>query len=141
MVIGFDTYHDSEKSGLSCGGFVASLNKSLTRYYSQAIFQSRHEELVSGLKAMYQGKAAELPCHPGLFPVMICMSTIGSSLYVAALKKFHEVNKTLPKKIVIYRDGVGDGQLQAVFDHELKQIIAANKMIGQDYRYVNDCIS
>ena len=30
---------------------------------------------------------------------------------VAALKKYHEVNQTLPDRIVVYRDGVGDGQV------------------------------
>lgn len=30
---------------------------------------------------------------------------------VAALKKYHEVNQALPDRIVVYRDGVGDGQV------------------------------
>jgi aubergine-like protein len=32
MVVGFDTYHDSVNKGQSVGGFVASVNPSLTRY-------------------------------------------------------------------------------------------------------------
>ena len=33
-------------------------------------------------------------------------------LYVAgALKKFNEINGTVPSRIVVYRDGVGDGQV------------------------------
>lgn len=28
----------------------------------------------------------------------------------------------MPERIVIYRDGVSDGQLQAIYEHELPQI-------------------
>jgi len=50
MVVGIDTYHDSSKKGRSVGGFVASLNKTFTRYYSETIFQSSMQELIDGLK-------------------------------------------------------------------------------------------
>lgn len=29
----------------------------------------------------------------------------------SALKKFHQVNGALPERIIVYRDGVGDGQV------------------------------
>ncbi len=29
----------------------------------------------------------------------------------SALKKYQEVNETLPERIIVYRDGVGDGQV------------------------------
>ena len=32
MVVGYDSYHDSVKKGQSVGGFVASLNQTLTKY-------------------------------------------------------------------------------------------------------------
>ncbi len=47
-----------------------------------------------------------------------------------ALKKYHEVNDTLPEKIIVYRDGVGDGQLPAVYEHEVPQMIQAIKKSG-----------
>lgn len=56
MVVGIDTYHDSAKKGRSVGGFVASLNKTFTRYYSQTVFQSNMQELIDGLKISMQGK-------------------------------------------------------------------------------------
>jgi len=49
MVVGVDTYHDSAKKGRSVGAFVASLNATLTRYYSNCGFQSSHEELQNNL--------------------------------------------------------------------------------------------
>ena len=36
---------------------------------------------------------------------------------------------------MVYRDGVGDGQLSAVFEHECSQILDAAMQIGNNYRY------
>ena len=56
---------------------------------------------------------------------------------VGALEKYHEVNGTLPDRIIVYRDGVGDGQLAAVFEHEVQQMCEAfQKAGGQGYMYV-----
>ena len=63
MVVGIDVYHDSSHGGRSVGGFVASTNRSLTRWYSRVCFQTPGQELVDGLK--------------------MCLTS--------ALKKFHEV--------------------------------------------------
>ena len=51
-----------------------------------------------------------------------------------ALQKYHELNGQLPDRIVIYRDGVGDGQLPAVVEHEIPQMLECFKAIGQDYK-------
>ena len=37
------------------------------------------------------------------------------------------MNRSLPKYIIFYRDGVGDGQLEAVAKYELPQILDAFK--------------
>jgi aubergine-like protein len=37
------------------------------------------------------------------------------------LTKYNQVNKALPDRIFVYRDGVGDGQLQHVFEFEMPQ--------------------
>ena len=47
MVIGIDVYH--ERGNRSVAGFVASMNRSLTRWFSRAVFQTQREELVTGL--------------------------------------------------------------------------------------------
>jgi len=105
MVVGFDVYHDSLSKGKSIGGFVASTNKYLTRYYSRITQQTSHQEISDQLK--------------------ICMT--------GALKKYHEVNGELPERIIVYRDGVGDGQLRQVFEHELPQLQAAFKLAAANY--------
>lgn len=105
MVVGFDTYHDSSSKGRSVGGVIASLNPALTRYYSHCTFQHNHEELMNGLKVSMR----------------------------SALGKYREVNGYLPERIIVYRDGVGDGQLKAVHDHELPQVMRCFKDLGTDY--------
>ncbi|CAG2185706.1 AUB [Mytilus edulis] len=102
MVIGIDSYHDSAKKGRSVGGVVASINPALTRYYSRCTFQHSMQELSDGLK--------------------VCMK--------GALEKYHEVNGALPERIIVFRDGVGDGQLQAVHEHEIPQMIDCFKKAG-----------
>ena len=67
MVIGIDVYHDASRGGRSVGGFVASMNKSLTRWFSRVCFQSPGQELIDGLKMAL----------------------------TASLKKFHEVSSSL----------------------------------------------
>ncbi|XP_041347966.1 piwi-like protein 1 isoform X1 [Gigantopelta aegis] len=99
MVIGIDTYHDSSSKGRSVGGVVCSVNRLMTRYYSKVTFQHNHQELIDGLE-----------------PAII-----------GGLRQFHAVNGVLPEKIIVYRDGVGDGQLPAVFEHEVPQMIQAMK--------------
>ena len=48
----------------------------------------------------------------------ICVSDFLS----AALKLWYEQNSSLPHSVIVYRDGVGDGQLQALIDQEVKQM-------------------
>lgn len=42
-------------------------------------------------------------------------------------------NNCLPSRIIVYRDGVGDGQLHSVVDYEVSQILDCIKSMGQDY--------
>jgi aubergine-like protein len=105
MIIGIDTYHDSAKKGRSVGAFIASMNATFTRYYSRCAFQSSHEELQNALK--------------------ICMQ--------AALKNYHAINNILPERIIVFRDGVGDGQLETVHLHEVRQLTDCFQAMGAEY--------
>lgn len=93
MYIGIDTYHDSG-SNKSVGGFVASINDICTRYFSKTTWQESKQELISQLEA--------------------CTSE--------ALKSYHDFNKAWPSRVIVFRDGVGDGQLAAVKAMELDSI-------------------
>ena len=50
MVVGYDTHHDGTRRGMSVGGFVCSLNPSLTRYFSRVSYHANHEELSNTFK-------------------------------------------------------------------------------------------
>lgn len=44
-----------------------------------------------------------------------------------------QVNHRKPEKIIVYRDGVGDGQLAVVKDYEVRQIVESFTDFGADY--------
>jgi aubergine-like protein len=46
------------------------------------------------------------------------------------LKRYYDINKKLPQRLVIYRDGVSEGDIEWVYNYELKQIEEAIKKIG-----------
>lgn len=64
-----------------------------------------------------------------------CCSVVVGDGVAGALKNFHRINGTLPERIVVYRDGVSDGQLESVHKHEVTQLLDCFKAIGQDYQY------
>jgi len=45
--------------------------------------------------------------------------------FTESLLEYHKVNKDWPKDIVIFRDGVSDGQMELVEKHEAEQFMAA----------------
>nr|XP_045742421.1 piwi-like protein 3 [Mirounga angustirostris] len=101
MFIGIDCFHNTVHRRKSIAGFVSSINQELTQWFSQCLFQESGQELVNGLKA--------------------CLE--------AALKLWCKHNLFLPQAIIVYRDGVGDGQLQALLDHEVPQIESSLKSV------------
>ncbi|KAJ3612198.1 hypothetical protein NHX12_020474 [Muraenolepis orangiensis] len=52
---------------------------------------------------------------------------------VGALKDYLKFNNSLPSRIMVYRDGVGDGMLQSVVNYEVPQIMESIKSLGEDY--------
>ncbi|XP_014260031.1 piwi-like protein Siwi [Cimex lectularius] len=96
MIIGFDVCHDTTIKGRAYGAMVASLNGNYTRYYSAVTPHSTGEELSNDLS------------------IQICK----------AIVQFRKINNALPSKIILYRDGVGDGNIPYVFTHEVELIKA-----------------
>lgn len=43
-------------------------------------------------------------------------------------------NKRYPDRIIVYRDGVGDGQIDTVAKYEVKQLLATFKNIEPNYK-------
>ncbi|XP_050746167.1 protein argonaute-3 isoform X2 [Drosophila biarmipes] len=93
MVCGIDSYHDPSNRGNSVAALVASLNSSYTHWYSKAVVQTKSEEILNGLTASFE----------------------------TALKTYQKRNGNLPENVIIYRDGIGDGQLNTCFKYEIPQ--------------------
>ena len=97
MVVGIDVTHPSpgSKEGApSVAGLVASVDKYLGQWPSDFNIQEGRKEMVSALEGMFIGRLA----------------------------LWEKYNKQLPKNILIYRDGVSEGQYQLLLDEELPLI-------------------
>lgn len=105
MVIGIDCYHDSIQKGRSVAAFVSTTNDTLTRFHSRVAFQHSGQELLDAIRT--------------------CMT--------AALRNYYEINNYVPDRIIVYRDGVGDGQLATVLDHEVPQFTECFKQFSSGY--------
>ncbi|KAF6198266.1 hypothetical protein GE061_008013 [Apolygus lucorum] len=95
MICGYDVCHDTTTKGRSFGAMVASINSVFSRYFSAVTPHTNGEELSNDL----------------------------SMNVVKAVVRYSECNNgSRPKTIIIYRDGVGEGQIPFVYKHEVKLI-------------------
>ncbi|XP_043096775.1 piwi-like protein 2 [Puntigrus tetrazona] len=119
MVIGVDVHHDVSKKSRSVMGFVASLNSMLTKWYSRVTFQMPHEEIINGFRVCL---LAALQKYYEVFLSTGQSIRLKATGRVSAISR-RQVNHTFPEKIVIYRDGVSDGQLKTVELYEIPQVL------------------
>lgn len=98
MVIGFDVCHDTRDKSKSYGALVASMyggGLKHPKYFSTVNHHASGEEL----------------------------SNYMAQNVIKALHSYRsDFNGTLPQRIIIYRDGVGEGQLNYVYEHEVGAI-------------------
>lgn len=119
MIVGFDVCHDPQDRSRDYGALIATLNRSLTRYFSAVAHHSNGEEL----------------------------SNQFSINLARALQNYKDLNKQLPSHIIIYRDGVGEGQVPFVFEHEVKAVrdklvqLYENKPVKMAFIIVNKRIN
>jgi len=104
MVVGIDVYHDKTSGGNSVAGVVTSMNDTLSRYHSVTVIQKQGQEVINAL----------------------------STAFVQGMVKYYEVNNRWPAHIVVFRDGVGDGQLETTAKHEAGQFIRAFQHITEE---------
>jgi len=105
MVVGVDVFHDPARRGSSIAAVVTSVNKTMSSWYSTIATQNPGQELVDCLKIAF----------------------------VEGLKKYYEVNHFWPDKVIVFRDGVGDSQLDTVASHEAEQFVGSFKNISADF--------
>lgn len=95
MIAGFDVFHDTKNRAISYGALVASMDlRESCKYFSAVTPHKNGEELANELTLNF----------------------------TKALKEYRMEHGTLPSKIIIYRDGVGEGQLHYIVEHELENL-------------------
>lgn len=96
MVCGFDVSHNTvSRSGESYGAFVATMDLKLSnKFFSSVARQQYGEETANTMRTHMQ----------------------------KALYAYITEHGTLPERIIMYRDGVSDGEMRSVFEQELTGI-------------------
>lgn len=103
MTVGFDVTHDSTDKRKSFGAFVAALDiKKKVKFFSSVSSHSNGEECSNNITIHMQ----------------------------KALMSYREEYGTLPEKILFYRDGVGDGDIEYVNKIEVANL---NKLFKEVY--------
>nr|XP_036866974.1 piwi-like protein 4 [Manis javanica] len=97
MVVGIDICKDEFSKGMVVVGFVASINVRITRWFSRCILQTTSTSVADCLKVFMTG----------------------------ALDKWYKYNHGLPARIIVYRGGVGDGQLKTLIEYEVPQLLSS----------------
>uniref|UniRef100_A0A914VYH8 Uncharacterized protein n=1 Tax=Plectus sambesii TaxID=2011161 RepID=A0A914VYH8_9BILA len=104
MIVGYDLYHDSTLRGKTVGAAVSSLDTDYTQWYSQCELHGNPTELGENL---------------------------GKFIEEALKQRYDRCNNTLPGRIIIYRDGCGDGQIPFVKQHEVRLVRDAIRAVGK----------
>ena len=108
MVVGIDVVHPSpgEDSAPSVAAVVASRDQELSQWPADLRINTSRQEMVVMLREMLTTR----------------------------LEHYQEINKLLPENILIYRDGVGEGQYKIVLEEELPRLRdACRSLYGKDY--------
>ncbi|OBT69888.1 hypothetical protein VE03_00457 [Pseudogymnoascus sp. 23342-1-I1] len=97
MVVGIDVTHPSPgslSSAPSVAAVVASIDKTLSQFPCELSVQEGRKEMVTDLSEMLRSR----------------------------LRLWREKNKVLPENILVYRDGVSEGQYQVLKDDEIPSL-------------------
>jgi hypothetical protein len=104
MVVGIDVTHPSPGSSSrapSVAGIVASVDEWLGQWPAEIRIQPARQEMVADLDTMFKSR----------------------------LLLWRDRHKVLPENILVYRDGVSEGQYDIVLDQELPALRAACKAV------------
>lgn len=107
MTFGYDVCHDPRNKNLSWGAVVATmdLRKQNNQFFTAVNRHKNGEELSNDLKVNV----------------------------TKAIKQFQEINQALPERILFFRDGVGDGQVAYVHEHEVGSIKTTLRAIYEQH--------
>lgn len=112
MLVGVDLCHDRKIANSfnstrgpkqSCVGFCATVDSDYSYYNSWVAFQRGDAECI----------------------------TTAFDLMKNAVEAFYKTNRTYPKNVIVYRDGVGDSQLNTFVKQEIEDYKKAFQSVGQ----------
>ncbi|KAJ6638517.1 Protein aubergine, partial [Pseudolycoriella hygida] len=111
MVVGYDVCHDTKDKSRSYGALVATMDMRVAQNYFSAVTHHSNGEEMSNNLALNMQKA---------------------------VRTYAAQHKYLPERIFFYRDGVGEGQTNYVFQHEIQQVRNALDKVyeGQPYKFI-----
>ncbi|KAK9870113.1 hypothetical protein WA026_006203 [Henosepilachna vigintioctopunctata] len=105
MIVGIDVYHGPKGSKSdSICAMVSSMNESVSRWFSTAVPQKGE------------------------------LSEFYKMMFTKTLENYRRINGTFPSKIVVFRDGVGDGQLDQCLRYEVSQFEEVVKQFELDIK-------
>lgn len=108
LTIGYDVSHDTKKKNLSFGALVATLDQHQSAFFSTV---SQNDDGIQ-------------------------LSKTFTLDVIKAVRAYKDKNGSNPTKIIIYRDGVGDGQIRHVLDYEKDPLEAMLKeQLGDEIRF------
>ena len=61
------------------------------------------------------------------------LTTLLQYMFERALRKYMELKRSLPTRIFFYRDGVGEGQVSHVLEHEVMRLKDTAMKVKSDY--------
>eukprot|EP00189_Rhodosorus_marinus_P008451 CAMPEP_0184754634 /NCGR_PEP_ID=MMETSP0315-20130426/44719_1 /TAXON_ID=101924 /ORGANISM="Rhodosorus marinus, Strain UTEX LB 2760" /LENGTH=850 /DNA_ID=CAMNT_0027234059 /DNA_START=67 /DNA_END=2619 /DNA_ORIENTATION=+ len=109
MMVGADVTHPGPgvESAPSIAAMVGSLDRRVTKFGNTMRCQGGRKEIIEDMQAMF----------------------------LELIEEFRKANKgAVPKRIIMYRDGVSEGEFQQVLDYELWEMRRACMSISQNYR-------
>ncbi|KAF2841797.1 Piwi-domain-containing protein [Patellaria atrata CBS 101060] len=112
MLVGIDVTHPSPgsvKKAPSIAGIVTNINAQLAQWPASIRIQESRAEMVQGLEEMF----------------------------IERLRNWQRKNSNaLPNKVIVYRDGVSEGQYNLVLTHEYTALVSAFKIVyGQENKH------
>ncbi|CAD8074370.1 unnamed protein product [Paramecium sonneborni] len=102
MIVGIDVYHKTLINNQSCVGFNAQFGQQSEKHFTKTIIVNKGQELNKGV----------------------------GQLLNLSLQSYQKINKYYPDTIIIFRDGVGNSQIENLIEIELK---AMKSVIQQTY--------
>ncbi|KRY38161.1 putative protein tag-76 [Trichinella spiralis] len=108
LVIGVDVVHPSavETHLPSIASVVGNVDTKVTKFHASVKLQPAKQELITGFIEQFSERLLE----------------------------YLDVNGTAPKNIIVYRDGVSEGQFMQVLEEELSALRRACKSVATNYR-------